>query len=374
MATHPTLPLALTYDDVLLIPQYSEVLPTETDVGTDLAPDIHLAAPIVSSAMDTVTEATLAIAMARAGGLGFIHKNLGIAAQAAEVARVKASPAQEEGTAAVSTLDARGRLRAGAAVGVGPDRRERVAALVEAGVDIVVIDTAHGHSRAVLDAVAATKAEHPALALLAGNVATAEGTVALIDAGADAVKVGIGPGSICTTRVVAGVGVPQLSAVLDCAAVAAERGRPIVADGGIRYSGDVVKALAAGAACVMAGSILAATEEAPGRPVLHDGRTYKAYRGMGSLGAMGAGSADRYFQAGQAKLVPEGVEGMVPLKGPLGAVLFQLVGGLRAGMGYLGAKDLRALRQRARFVRITAAGGAESHVHDIVVTEAAPNY
>jgi IMP dehydrogenase len=275
-----------------------------------------------------------------------------------------------------ATKDHLGRLRVGAAVGVGEDRAERVAALVAAGVDIIAMDTAHGHSKAVIDAVKATKKEHPDLPIVAGNVATEAAVMALVEAGADTIKVGIGPGSICTTRIVSGVGVPQLTAVSRCAAAAREKGVMIVADGGIRHSGDIVKALASGANVVMVGSMFAGTNEAPGEVVLYQGRSYKSYRGMGSLGAMEAGSADRYFQANQgaSKLVPEGVEGLVPYKGELAASIYQMVGGLRAGMGYLGAPDLGTLRKNARFNRITAAGTRESHVHDVTVTKEPPNY
>ena len=275
-----------------------------------------------------------------------------------------------------ATKDGLGRLRVGAAVGVGGDREQRIAALVEAGVDVVVLDTAHGHTQSVLEAVRQTRASWPDLRIVGGNVATAQGTEALLKAGANAVKVGIGPGSICTTRIVAGVGVPQLSAILECATQAHEMGAPIIADGGIRHSGDIVKALAAGASCVMLGSLLAGTNESPGEVVLYQGRSYKSYRGMGSLGAMKAGSADRYFQQTGAlnKLVPEGVEGLVPRKGPVADSVFQLVGGLRSGMGYLGAKDLETLRENAEFVRISPAGVRESHVHDVTVTKEAPNY
>jgi IMP dehydrogenase len=276
-----------------------------------------------------------------------------------------------------ATKDHLGRLRVGAAVGVGADREERLEALSAAGVDVIAIDTAHGHTRSVIEAVRATKGAYPTLRIIAGNVATAEAVEALVDAGADAVKVGIGPGSICTTRVVAGVGVPQLSAVLECAAAAAARGATIVADGGIRHSGDIVKALAAGAAAVMIGSLFAGTDEAPGEVVLYQGRSYKGYRGMGSLGAMESGSADRYFQESQtqpSKLVPEGVEGLVPYKGPVGDSIHQLVGGLRSGMGYCGAAGLPDLRAQARFIRISQAGVREGHVHDVTVTKEAPNY
>lgn len=481
---HAAISLALTFDDVLLVPQYSSVMPKDANVQTQLTSKISLRIPLVSAAMDTVTESALAIAMAREGGLGFIHKNLTIAEQAREVLRVKKSESgmivdpvtirpdaslsdarelmrrhdisgipvvdgdqlvgiitnrdlrfETQPTQAVSrvmtknvvtasegitieeskillhkhrieklpvvdkagrlkglitikdiekserhpgaTKDALGRLRVGAAVGVGEDRHERVAALREAGVDVIVIDTAHGHTESVLRAVAATKKEFPDLALIAGNVATAEATRALAGAGADTIKVGIGPGSICTTRIVAGVGVPQLTAILDCAEAANDCGARIIADGGVRHSGDIVKALAAGAACVMVGSLLAGTDESPGEVVLYQGRSFKTYRGMGSLGAMVQGSADRYFQESEhqpMKLVPEGVEGLVPFKGTLHASIYQLVGGLRSGMGYLGAKDLAELHRRATFVRISAAGMRESHVHDVTVTKEAPNY
>ena len=477
------IPQALTFDDVLLEPCYSEILPTEVNTATELAPGISLHVPIVSAAMDTVTESRLAIAMAREGGLGFVHKNLSIEQQAKEVLRVKKSesgmildpitigPGQTLGearelmsrhnisgilvvegeqlvgiitnrdlrfedrasievreamTAEVvtapegittdeskrllqkhrieklpvvdangaiqglitikdieksenfpnATKDQLGRLRVGGAVGVGADRADRVAALVAAGVDIIALDTAHGHTVSVIEAVRATKREHPNLPIVAGNVATEGAVRALVEAGADTIKVGIGPGSICTTRIVAGVGVPQLTAVFRCAAAAKELGAHIIADGGIRHSGDVVKALASGANVVMVGSMFAGTNEAPGEVVLYQGRSYKSYRGMGSLGAMEAGSADRYFQANQgaSKLVPEGVEGLVPYKGELAASIYQMVGGLRAGMGYLGAPDLGTLRANARFNRITAAGTRESHVHDVTVTKEPPNY
>ena len=369
---------ALTFDDVLLEPAYSTVLPHEVSTRTRLTRALTLGVPIASSAMDTVTEAETAIAMARAGGIGVIHKNLDPAAQAREVQRVKAAQSRPEqaGAHPDASVDDNGRLLAAAAVGVGADRDARVGALVEAGVDVIVVDTAHGHSRGVIDAVTAIKQRWPDLQVIAGNVATAAATTALIEAGADAVKVGIGPGSICTTRVVAGVGVPQITAIADCAAAAAEHDVPIIADGGVKFSGDVVKAIAAGAHVVMVGSLFAGTAEAPGTEVLYQGRTYKAYRGMGSVGAMEAGSSDRYFQEGRdsRKLVPEGIEGRVPARGPLAETLYQLVGGLRAGMGYTGSADIDALRTTARFVRITAAGLRESHVHDVVVTREAPNY
>jgi IMP dehydrogenase len=482
MPAETAFPLALTFDDVLLVPQQSAVLPRDTDVGTEICGAVQLNVPIVSAAMDTVTESRLAVALARQGGMGFIHKNLSIEGQAREVLRVKKSesgmiidpitigprapvgearelmrrheisgiPVVEgerlvgivtnrdlrfikqgtllvrdvmttevvtahegiglEGAKALlqehrieklpvvdatgrlrglitikdiekserhphATKDNLGRLRVGAAVGVGPDRLERASALVDAGADSLLIDTAHGHSKGVLETVAEMKRRFPEVAVVAGNVATAEATLALIDAGAETVKVGIGPGSICTTRVVTGVGVPQFSAVLECSRAAASRGATIIADGGIRYSGDVVKALAAGASCVMVGGLLAGTDEAPGEVVLYQGRSYKSYRGMGSIGAMQDGSAERYFQEASAdKLVPEGVEGLVPHKGKLADSIFQLVGGLRAGMGYLGAPNLAALRKQAHFVRVTNAGVRESHVHDVTVTKEPPNY
>jgi IMP dehydrogenase len=472
----------LTFDDVLLTPGASEVHPADVSLATRLTRDIELEIPLLSAAMDTVTEARTAIAMAREGGLGVIHKNMSAQRQASEVERVKKSetwlirdpvtvapdtsvgaarelmrehdigglPVVEDGRtlgilthrdvrfasdldqpvaaqmtrelvtapSSISTeeakrlmhanrieklvvvddddrlvglvtirdieqrerfprsvSDARGRLRVAAATGVGPDGRRRAEALVDAGVDVVVVDTAHGHARSVVDFVAALRADFEDLPIVAGNVATAAATEALVEAGASAVKVGVGPGSICTTRIVAGVGVPQLTAILDCAAAARPHGVPVIADGGIKYSGDIVKALAAGAHTVMIGSLFAGTEEAPGQRVLYQGRAYKSYRGMGSLGAMRQGGADRYFQeADDAKLVPEGIEGRVPYRGPLAENLFQLVGGLRSGMGYVGASDLDALRRRASFVRLTSAGLRESHVHDVIVTQEAPNY
>ncbi len=480
-------PVALTFDDVLLTPAASSVLPAQVDVSTRLAPGLRLGIPVLAAAMDTVTEARMAIAMAREGGLGIIHKNLPVERQAAEVRRVKKAmtgvvddpvtlrpegtlrdarrlmrergisglpvvdgdgrvvgiltdrdlrfeerldrevrevmtPGERLVTCAPGTgldearrlmqahkiekllvvdgdrrlrglitfkdvqaaerlpraaRDARGRLLCGAAIGVGPDRAERAAALVEAGVDVLVVDTAHGHSEGVLRAAEAVRAAHPDVILVVGNVATAEATRACIDAGAQVVKVGIGPGSICTTRVVAGVGVPQLSAVAECAAVAHERGLTIIADGGIKFSGDVAKAIAAGADAVMIGSMLAGTDEAPGEEVIYQGRIYKAYRGMGSVEAMRAGSSDRYFQEGgdeARKLVPEGIVGRVPHRGPVADTLFQLVGGLRAAMGYTGCATVPDMQARARFVRITSAGLRESHVHDVIITKESPNY
>ena len=474
----------ITFDDVLLVPRASEVLPSEVDVTTWFSRNIRLNIPIVSAGMDTVTESQMAIAMAREGGIGVIHKNMPVEEQASEVDRVKRSESgvivdpfylhphnsvrealalmaryrisrvpivdkerrlvgiltnrdlvfeenldqpvgnvmTKEGliTAPVHTTldqakailhehrieklplvdedfvlkglitikdiekarqypnsarDDKGRLVVAAAVGVGADCLERSAALVEAGVDALVIDTAHGHSRGVLRVLAKLKEEFgDKVDLVAGNVATGEAAKALIEAGADAVKVGIGPGSICTTRVVAGVGVPQLTAVWDCAQVARRHGIPVIADGGIRFSGDIVKALAAGGSSVMLGSLLAGTEESPGEQEIYQGRSYKVYRGMGSLAAMRAGSKDRYFQSDSSKLVPEGIEGRVPYKGPLSDMVFQLVGGLRAGMGYCGAPDLESLYAHARFIRITPAGTQESHPHTVQITKEAPNY
>ena len=476
---------ALTFDDVLLLPNYSEVLPTQVDVRTKLTKRITLNIPIMSAAMDTVTESELAIAIAREGGIGIIHKNLSIEEQAEEVDRVKRSesgmivkpvtvspdqtiaeaealmrkykisglPVTDENgkllgiitnrdirfvkdyskkikdvmtkenlkTAPVGTTleeakeilhkykieklpvvdekgylkglitikdiekkekypnackDDLGRLMVGAAIGVGPEGLRRAEALIEAGVDVIVIDTAHGHSKGVIEMVEKIKGLFPDIDVIAGNVATPEGTEALIKAGADAVKVGIGPGSICTTRIVAGVGVPQLTAIAQCAEVADKYDISIIADGGIKFSGDIAKAIGAGARVVMIGSLFAGTKESPGELVLYQGRSYKAYRGMGSLGAMKKGSKDRYFQAEveEKKLVPEGIEGMVPYRGPLADTIHQLVGGLRAGMGYCGAANIEEMRKKARFVKITSAGLKESHVHDVIITKEAPNY
>lgn len=385
------IPLALTFDDVLLVPAESRVLPREVDLSTVLVPGLRLSVPLLSSAMDTVTEARTAIAMARMGGLGVVHKNLTVERQAEQVRAVKRAvsgavvdPVLGTSDAARfphSLRDAHGRLRVAAAVGVGADRDERVAALVEAGVDVLVVDTAHGHSMGVLACAQAIKARYSHVPLVVGNVATGEATRACIDHGADIVKVGVGPGSICTTRIIAGVGVPQLTAVANAAEVAHSLGKTIIADGGIKYSGDAAKAIAAGADAVMVGSMFAGTDEAPGDTVLYQGRRYKQYRGMGSIDAMHAGSKDRYFQddagdpeAETRKLVPEGVVGRVPYKGPLADVAHQLTGGLRASFGYCGAATVADMQHNARFVRITAAGLRESHVHDVTITEEAPNY
>jgi len=474
----------LTFDDVLLLPAESDVLPADVNLETWFTPRIRLNIPLVSSAMDTVTEGRLAIAIAREGGIGVIHRNLDIETQAGEVDKVKRSESgiivdpvflspdhtlrdalammeryhisgipitdadgrlvgiltnrdlkfesdfsQRIGdvmtkddlvTAPVGTTleeakqilhrhrieklplvdehghlkglitikdiekaikypraakDEKGRLRVAAALGTGADTMQRAAALVQAGVDALVVDTAHGHSRRVLQTVEKLKSEYGGKTeIVAGNVATAEATRALVAAGADAVKVGIGPGSICTTRVIAGIGVPQITAVWECARAAAETGTPIIADGGVRYSGDIVKALAAGASTVMLGNLFAGTAESPGEVEIFQGRSYKVYRGMGSIGAMKSGSRDRYFQEGQEKLVPEGIEGRVPFKGPLADTVFQLVGGIRAGMGYCGAADIPALQKKSRFIRVTAAGMRESHPHDVQITKEAPNY
>jgi IMP dehydrogenase len=475
----------LTFDDVLLVPAESDVVPRDVDVSTELTAGIHLAIPILSSAMDTVTEAKTAICMAREGGLGVIHKNYKVAEQALEVQKVKKAetgvvvdpvtigPDQKlsealelmrrfeisglpvvgadgrpvgiltnrdvrfernlgqpvrammttklvtvpEGTGLeaskellhrhriekllvvdaagklkglitikdlekaqqhpTAVKDELGRLRVGAAVSTGPDRAERVAALLAAGCDVICVDTAHGHSKAVLEAVADIRKTFPKAQIIAGNVATAEGALALAKAGADAVKVGIGPGSICTTRVVAGVGMPQVTAIADCARALERTAVKVVADGGIKYSGDIAKALAAGAHSVMIGSLFAGTDEAPGEVILYQGRSYKVYRGMGSLGAMRAGSRDRYFQAevsSEAKMVPEGIEGRVPYRGSLSQSIYQLIGGVRAGMGYCGCRNIDELRSKARFVRVTQSGLRESHVHDVIITKEAPNY
>jgi IMP dehydrogenase len=475
----------LAFDDVLLIPQRSEVLPSEVDTRTRLTRNIDLNIPIISAAMDTVSEARLAIAMAREGGIGIIHKNLPVKEQAAHVDRVKRSESgmilkpitlrpdatvqqalnlmmqfrisgvpitNDDGKlvgiltnrdlrfldktdALIETImtaenlvtvpegttleearqvlhshrieklpvvdgdfmlkglitvkdikkkakypnackDEKGRLRVGAAVGVSADTRQRVEALIGAGVDVIVVDSAHGHSAGIIKAIGEIKAAHPGADIIAGNIVSADAVRELADAGADAIKVGIGPGSICTTRVVAGVGVPQVTAIMKCREACDDLGLPLVADGGIKYSGDIVKAIAAGAHSVMVGSLFAGTEESPGETVLLEGRSYKVYRAMGSISAMKAGSGDRYFQENveARKLVPEGIEGRVPYRGPLSQTVFQLVGGLRSGMGYCGAGDIETMRNRARFIKITHAGLVESHPHDVTITKEAPNY
>ena len=481
----PSIPEALTFDDVLLVPSHSRHLPSQVDTRTRLTRAITLNVPLISSAMDTVTESRLAIAIAQEGGIGIIHKNLSVDEQANEIDKVKRSesgmivdpvtmtpdqrvsdaleamtryrisglpvvdasgrlvgiltnrdlrfvtrydrPIRElmtsenlvtvpkgttleqakellhkhrieklpvvDGQFRVVGLitvkdiqkqikypnackDELGRLRVGAALGIAQDTLDRAAALVEARVDVLVVDTAHGHSEGVLAMVAAVRQRFPAIQLIAGNVATAKAAEALIARGVDAVKVGVGPGSICTTRIVTGAGVPQITAIGDAARACAPANIPLIADGGIKFSGDIVKAIAAGASSVMIGSLCAGTEESPGETVLYQGRTFKEYRGMGSLGAMKRGSSDRYFQDEfeEKKLVPEGIEGRVPYKGPLSALVAQLVGGLRAGMGYTGCADIETLRREARFVRITSAGLRESHAHDVIITKEAPNY
>ena len=475
-------PEALTFDDVLLVPDHSEVLPKDVEISTNLTRNIRLNIPIISSGMDTVTEARMAIAMAREGGLGIIHKNMTIERQAEEVDKVKRSehgiivdpiflgpenrlqdahnlmeryrisgvPITENGkligiitnrdlrfetdltqrisdcmtrehliTAPGGTSledakkilgkhrieklplidadgnlkglitikdiekaqkypnsakDGKGRLLAAAAVGVGADLMDRLDALVGAKVDILVVDTAHGHSKGVLEAIRKIKRTYPAIELIAGNIATSQATTALIEAGVDAVKVGMGPGSICTTRVIAGIGVPQITAIYNCSQAAKPFGVPVIADGGIKYSGDITKAIAAGGNVVMVGSLLAGTEESPGETVIFQGRSFKEYRGMGSLSAMALGSKDRYFQENAEKLVPEGIEGRVPFKGAVADTIYQLLGGLRSGMGYCGVKNIEELMNNTRFIRITSAGLKESHPHDVTITKESPNY
>ena len=346
----------LTFDDVLLVPSWSEVVPGGVSLKGRFSRNIPLDIPLASAAMDTVTEAPMAKALAREGGIGVIHKNMSAKAQAEQVAEVKA-----EG------------LKVAAGVGITSDAPERVGLLTDAGVDAIVLDSAHGHSQNVVNLLRSLKKTFTSIDIVVGNIATFEGARCLIEAGADAVKVGIGPGSICTTRIVAGVGVPQLSAIYAAAQAARESGAAIIGDGGLRYSGDIVKALAAGADCVMCGSMFAGTAEAPSETVEIDGKLYKTYRGMGSIDAMNAGSSDRYFQQGAKKLVPEGVVGRVPFKGSVSDIIFQIQGGIRAGMGYCGAPDLETLK-KARFVRVTASGMTESHPHDITIAKEAPNY
>ena len=367
----------LTFDDVLLIPAESHVLPNEVDLSTQLADNIKLNIPLISAGMDTVTEGAMAIAMALQGGLGVVHKNMSIQAQASEVANVKSVVVPSNATKAA--VDDQNRLLCAAAVGVTSDTFERAEALLEAGADAIVIDTAHGHSAGVLRKIKEFREHFPKQTLIAGNVATGDATRALFDAGVDVVKVGIGPGSICTTRIVAGVGVPQITAIYDAASAAREYHKPIIADGGIKYSGDVVKALAAGGNAVMLGSMLSGTTEAPGDIFEDNGKKYKRYRGMGSVGAMAQahGSSDRYFQGGvneANKLVPEGVEARVEYKGDVSDVVFQIDGGLRSGMGYCGAANILELIEKAQFVQITNAGLRESHPHDVQMTKEAPNY
>lgn len=367
----------LTFDDVLLIPAESHVLPNEVNLHTELAPNLKLKIPLISAGMDTVTEGAMAIAMALQGGLGVIHKNMSINAQAGEVANVKNVIVPSDVSKAA--VDENNRLLVAAAIGVTSDTFERAEALLENGADAIVIDTAHGHSAGVLRKIKEIRDHFPNVTLIAGNIATGDAARALFDAGVDVVKVGIGPGSICTTRVVAGVGVPQITAIYDAATAAREYHKPIIADGGIKYSGDIVKALAAGGNAVMLGSMLSGTTEAPGEIFESDGEKYKTYRGMGSVGAMAQahGSSDRYFQGGvneANKLVPEGVEARVEYKGDVSDIIFQIIGGLRSGMGYVGASTISELIENAQFVKITNAGLKESHPHDVQITKKAPNY
>ncbi|WP_216389042.1 IMP dehydrogenase [Arcanobacterium phocae] len=385
MVDNPFALMGLTYDDVLLLPEETDVVPSEVDTTSYVTRDIKLRVPLISAAMDTVTGSRMAIAMARLGGLGILHRNSSIEDQAAQVAEVKATPVMldwDEDTSK-ATIDEQGRLRVGAAIGYWGDAWERAVALAQAGVDILVVDTANGAAKLALEQIRRIKAD-PQFAhvqIIGGNIATTEGAQALIDAGVDAVKVGVGPGSICTTRIVAGVGVPQLTAVQLAAQACGPAGIPLIADGGLQYSGDVGKAIVAGASTVMLGSLFAGTDESPGEVVQVDGRRFKAYRGMGSLGAMSSRgrisySKDRYFQAdvkSDEKIVPEGIEGSVPVKGPVASVAYQLIGGLHQTMFYIGAHNISEMR-RGRFVQITAAGLHESHPHDVQNIAAAPNY
>ena len=366
---------AYTFDDVLLVPAYSEVLPHQVELKTKLTKSITLNIPLISAAMDTVTESAMGIAMALEGGLGIIHKNLDIETQAGEVKKVKNHQVDlEQYPNAVFGKD--GKLLAGAAIGVSADLVDRVTALYNAGVDIVTMDSAHGHSKGIIDALKKVKELFPDLDVIAGNIVTAQAAQDLVDAGADAVKIGVGPGAICTTRVVAGVGVPQLTAINDVFEQLKEQNIGIIADGGAKFSGDIAKAIAVGAHTVMMGRLLAGTDEAPGNIVLRDGKKFKSYVGMGSMAAMQRGSKDRYFQQDKSdkKLVPEGIEAIVDYKGSVHQIIFQLLGGLRAGMGYCGAKNIDALRHDARLVKISSAGLTESHPHDVMIAKNAPNY
>lgn len=360
-----------TYDELLLVPQESSVIPEQAQVNTTLCRDVHLPLPLLSSAMDTVSEERLAIALAREGGLTVLHKNLSIDAQAKMVKTVKEAPL---GDAKTPSIDSQGRLMVAAAVGANPEMEARADALVAAGVDVLCLDSAHGDSDNVVRHVAILRKRHPTIPLIAGNIVTVSAAKRLIEAGADCVKVGVGPGSICTTRVISGVGMPQASAVDDVASYCVSRHIGVIADGGIRFSGDIVKALALGASGVMIGALYAEAEEAPGETLMHQGKRYKAYNGMGSLTCMKKGSADRYFQSSQGKLVPEGIEAMVPLKGSVRDITFELIGGLRSGMGYCGAKNLQEFREKAQFVKISVSGLRESHPHDVIPTKEAPNY
>ncbi len=364
---------ALTFDDVLLVPQYSEITPDMADVSTKLTNTFKMNVPFLSAAMDTVSEHKLVTALALAGGLGVIHKNMSIADQAKEVEMVKNYEFDNEKYKR-ALIDKKGRLCVGAAIGVTADMMNRVHALMDAGVDVFVLDSAHGDSKNIINAIKNLRLEYPNMELIAGNVATYEGALDLMKAGASAVKVGMGPGSICTTRIIAGIGVPQLQAVMDCARASKEMNVPIIADGGIKYSGDVVKALAAGANTVMLGGLFATCEEAPGDIYESNGKKYRTYRGMGSIEAMAKGSTDRYFQTGYKKFVAEGVQGIVEVKTTVEELVFQLVGGLKAGMGYCGSKDIPTLQEKGTFIKITNNALLESHPHDISIDKGEPNY
>lgn len=364
---------ALTFDDVLLVPQYSEITPDMADVSTKLTNTFKMNVPFLSAAMDTVSEHKLVTALALAGGLGVIHKNMSIADQAKEVEMVKNYEFDNEKNKR-ALIDKKGRLCVGAAIGVTADMMDRVHALMDAGVDVFVLDSAHGDSKNIINAIKNLRLEYPSMELIAGNVATYEGTLDLMKAGASAVKVGMGPGSICTTRIIAGIGVPQLQAVMDCARASKEMNVPIIADGGIKYSGDVVKALAAGANTVMLGGLFATCEEAPGDIYESNGKKYRTYRGMGSIEAMAKGSTDRYFQTGHKKFVAEGVQGIVEVKTTVEELVFQLIGGLKAGMGYCGSKDISTLQEKGTFIKITNNALLESHPHDISINKGEPNY
>lgn len=364
---------ALTFDDVLLVPQYSEITPDMADVSTKLTNTFKMNVPFLSAAMDTVSEHKLVTALALAGGLGVIHKNMSIADQAKEVEMVKNYEFDNEKNKRV-LIDKKGRLCVGAAIGVTADMMDRVHALMDAGVDVFVLDSAHGDSKNIINAIRNLRLEYPSMELIAGNVATYEGALDLMKAGASAVKVGMGPGSICTTRIIAGIGVPQLQAVMDCARASKEMNVPIIADGGIKYSGDVVKALAAGANTVMLGGLFATCEEAPGDIYESNGKKYRTYRGMGSIEAMAKGSTDRYFQTGHKKFVAEGVQGIVEVKTTVEELVFQLIGGLKAGMGYCGSKDIPTLQEKGTFIKITNNALLESHPHDISINKGEPNY
>lgn len=364
---------ALTFDDVLLVPQYSEITPDMADVSTKLTNTFKMNVPFLSAAMDTVSEHKLVTALALAGGLGVIHKNMSIADQAKEVEMVKNYEFDNEKYKRV-LINKKGRLCVGAAIGVTADMMDRVHALMDAGVDVFVLDSAHGDSKNIINAIKNLRLEYPSMELIAGNVATYEGALDLMKAGASAVKVGMGPGSICTTRIIAGIGVPQLQAVMDCARASKEMNVPIIADGGIKYSGDVVKALAAGANTVMLGGLFATCEEAPGDIYESNGKKYRTYRGMGSIEAMAKGSTDRYFQTGHKKFVAEGVQGIVEVKTTVEELVFQLIGGLKAGMGYCGSKDIPTLQEKGTFIKITNNALLESHPHDISIDKGEPNY